>query len=374
MVSTGWQPALRLRESNMNHHETVSAHRLLDANLNRAFEALRTLEDIARFQDQGAFQTQYKILRHQLKAATQDWSREQLYASRDSGGDVGREIKTASESSRTGGLSEIAEAASQRIQQSLRCLEEAAKFVYPNSATAIESVRYRVYDLNAQMLLSQKRDVLFLKQAKLYVLADCQLPPEQFIQRVRELSRSGVDLIQIRDKQLDAHALVDYTQSAIEVVDAKQTRIIVNDRADIVQCTTAYGLHVGQTDLSVAQSRSIIAPTCVVGLSTHDMAQVKEAIAVGADYIGCGPTFVSNTKEFTTFAGLSFLRLVSAYLQEAGATLPVFAIGGIDITNLKSLLETGVRRVAVSKAIWGAERPGVAAEAMRQILDQCNES
>ena len=372
MVSTGWQPALRHRESNMNHHENVSAHRLLDANLNRAYEALRTLEDIARFQDQGSFQTQYKILRHQLRAATQEWSYEQLYASRDSSGDVGREIKTESESSRIGGLSEIAEAASQRIQQSLRCLEEASKFVYPNSATAIESVRYRVYDLNAQMLLSQKRDLLFLKQAKLYVLADCQLPPEQFMQRVRELSRSGVDLIQIRDKQLDAQALIRYTQSAIEVVDAKQTRIIVNDRADIVQCTTAFGLHVGQTDLSVAQSRSIIAPTCVVGLSTHDMAQVKQAIAVGADCIGCGPTFVSNTKEFSTVAGLPFLREVSAFLQESNSTLPAFAIGGIDLSKIQRLLETGIRRVAVSKAIWSVERPGVAAEAFRQILDRCD--
>ncbi len=353
----------------MNHSENLSAHRLLDANLNRAFEALRTLEDIARFQDQSAFQSQYKTLRHQLRAATQDWSHEELYASRNSSGDVGREIKTAAESSRDGGLSNIAEAASQRIQQSLRCLEEASKFVYPSSAAAIESVRYQVYDLNAQMLLSQKRDLLFLRQTKLYVLADCQCPLEQFVQRVNDLSQSGVDLIQIRDKQLDARELIRYTRSAIEAVDAKQTRIIVNDRADVVQCTSAFGLHVGQTDLSVAQSRSIVAPKCVVGLSTHDMAQVKQAIAVGADCIGCGPTFASNTKEFSTFAGLPFLSEVSAFLRDTGSTMPAFAIGGIDLSNLRSLLETGITRVAVSKAIWGAEQPGVAAEAFRQILD-----
>ena len=356
----------------MNHHENQSAHRLLDANLNRAFEALRTLEDIARFQNQAAFQSKYKILLHQLRATTQDWSHAQLYSSRDAGHDVGRETKTISESSRTGGLSEIAEAASQRIQQSLRCLEEVSKFAYPISASAIESVRYQVYDVNAQLLLSQKRDLEFLRRARLYVLADCQLPLADFVQRVRELSLAGVDLIQIRDKQNDAQELIRYTQSAIEAVDTNRTRIIVNDRADIVMCTTAFGLHVGQTDLSVGQSRSLIAPNCVVGLSTHDMSQVEQAIAVGADCIGCGPTFASNTKDFASLAGLPFLRLVSAYLREVGSTMPAFAIGGIDVSNLKSLLETGFHRVAVSKAIWGAQRPGVASEAMRQILDGFN--
>ena len=352
----------------MNQHESLAAHRLLDANLNRAFEALRTLEDIARFQDQAVFQTQYKLLRHQLRAASQDWSHEQLYASRNAGDDVGRETKTTSEFSRTGGLLEISTAASQRIQQSLRCLEEVAKFLYPNSAAPIEAVRYRVYDLNAQLLLSQKRDLGFLAQAQLYVLADCQLPLKAFVQRVSELSRAGVDLIQIRDKQRDAQELIAYTQAAVDAVDANQTRIVVNDRADILQCTPAFGLHVGQTDLSVVQSRSLIRPECVLGLSTHDMTQVREALAESVDYIGCGPTFQSNTKDFSTFAGLPFLKEVAAFLRDVGSSMPAFAIGGIDLTNLDQLLESGVRRIAVSKAVWGAEQPGLAAEAFSKIL------
>ncbi len=354
----------------MNHHERLAAHRLLDANLNRAFEALRTLEDIARFQDQAVFQTQYKLLRHQLRAAAQDWCHEQLYASRNADHDVGRETKTTSESSRTGGLLEISTAASQRIQQSLRCLEEVSKFLYPNSAASIEAVRYRVYDLNAKLMLSQKRDLGFLAQAQLYVLADCQLSLGKFAQRVSELGRAGVDLIQIRDKQRDAQELIAYTQAAVDAVDANQTRIVVNDRADILQCTAAFGFHVGQTDLSVVQSRSLIRPECILGLSTHDMTQVREALAAGVDYIGCGPTFQSNTKDFSSFAGLPFLCEVAAFLGDAGSSMPAFAIGGIDLTNLNRLLETGIRRVAVSKAIWGAEQPSLAAEAFSKILKQ----
>ncbi len=354
----------------MNYHETLATHRLLDANLNRAFEALRTLEDVARFQDQAAFQAKFKALRHQLRAATQDWDHEQLYASRDAGHDVGRETKTAAESSRAGGLSEIAEAASQRSQQSLRCLEEGSKFLYPNSAAAIEVIRYQVYDLNAQLLLSQTRARIFLQNARLYVLANCQLPLDEFILRVRELSHAGTDLIQIRDKQLDAQELIRYTQGAVDAVDATQTRIIVNDRADVLQCTTAYGLHVGQSDLSVTQSRSLIRPSCVLGLSTHDMTQVRSAIELAVDCIGCGPTYASNTKGFSSFAGLAFLTEVAAFLKIASAGLPAFAIGGIELSNLKPVLDTGFQRVAVSKAIWSAERPGLAAKAFRQTLDE----
>ena len=162
--------------------------------------------------------------------------------------------------------------------------------------------------------------------------------------------------------------MIQYTQSAIEAVDERQTRVIVNDRADVLQCTTAFGLHVGQTDLSVAQSRSLIRPIGVLGLSTHNGDQVREAIEVGVDYIGCGPTFPSSTKDFPSFPGLPFLREVAEFLQAAGSSMPAFAIGGIDLAKVKSILETGVKRVAVSNAIWEAEQPGLAAEAFSKIL------
>ncbi len=353
----------------MNHHEEQASHRLLDANLNRSFEAFRTLEDIARFQSQSVFQTKYKTLRHQLRAATQEWIHEALYASRDAGQDVGRETKTAAEASREGGLSQIASAASQRVQQSLRCLEEVSKFMYPNTAAAIETIRYQVYDLNAKLLLAQQRDTAFLAKAKLYVLADCQLPLQAFVSRVRELGLAGVDLIQIRDKQIDAQELIRYTQAAVHAVDATTTRMIVNDRADVLQCTDAFGLHVGQTDLSVSQSRSLIRPACVLGLSTHDLEQVRAAVALGVDCIGCGPTYRSNTKNFSAFSGLAFLTETAEFLQSVHSQLPAFAIGGIELSNLKPLLGTGIGRVAVSKAVWGADRPGDAAASFRKILD-----
>ena len=356
--------------SGKSQADSIACHRILDANLNRTMEGLRTLEDLARFQNHGSIQNRYKTLRHDLQRFTSDWDKSALLASRNASDDVGRTTKTESEGSRSHGATDIAEAAAQRVQQSLRCLEEFAKFLYPDSSAGIESLRYQVYDLNAQFLLAQKRDLAFLAKSKLYVLADCQMPIADFQTRIASISRAGVDIIQIRDKQIDAKQIIEYTDAAIAVVDPSQTRIVINDRADVLNCTQAWALHVGQTDLSVTQARSLIPGRCVLGLSTHDLQQVKDAIVVGADYIGCGPTFASSTKAFESFSGLDFLQSVVNFLNQEQVSLPAFAIGGITIENLPNVLATGARRIAVSHAVWKAESPSKATEQMRYLLDR----
>ena len=352
--------------------DSAISHRILDANLNRAMEGLRTLEDVSRFQDLHVLQSTYKSIRHELQKCSSMWEQAELLRSRNSSEDVGRTSKTSSESAREQGIFDVCCAAAQRTQQALRCLEEVTKYQYPNSAAKIESLRYLVYDANAQLILSQQKEQSFLINAKLYLLVDCKLPLEQFRERIKEVSVAGVDLIQIRDKDQDAQALIQYTQAAAESVDFAQTRIVVNDRADVLGCTNAWGLHVGQTDLSVPQSRSLIRSNCVIGLSTHNLEQVIEAVAMDVDYIGCGPTFPSTTKQFDSFSGLDFLTSVASFLEQRNSKLPAFAIGGIQLSNLKELLATGIRRIAVSQAIWGAEKPVHAAERMRAMLDNAN--
>jgi len=341
--------------------------RMLDANLNRANEAVRTLEDIARFRDVATAQFGYKNLRHSLQAISKHWPASEIWSSRHAAADVGSDQKTDSELVRTGGLTDIAAAASNRLQQSLRCLEELAKYLFPESAQAIEKLRYASYDLNAASLLSLQRDFLFLRQAKLYLLVDCQLPLPAFSERVAEVSRSGVDLIQIRDKQKDAVELLAYVKASCEAVNDQQTRIIVNDRADIARLSPCFGLHVGQSDLSIDQSRSLLRPESVVGMSTHDVEQVKAAISLGADYVGCGPTFPSSTKSFESFSGVAFLERARPILEEAN--IPGFAIGGIHAQNIQEVVRAGFQRVAVSNAIWNAEKPGDATQRLREMLE-----
>lgn len=332
-----------------------SAFRILDANLNRSLEALRTLEDIARFSDFQHLQHRFKELRHAIRIASNTWDAAAMLTSRYADGDVGKDFKLTSEAQRSGGLVDIAEAAAGRIQESLRSLEEISKFLFPNSSPAVEAIRYQVYDLNAALLLKLKRDVSFLKSANLYVLADCQLDLADFVKRVEDLSRGGVELIQIRDKSAEPRKQIEYALAARRAVDESKTRIVMNDRADLAVVTRAYGVHVGQSDLHVAEARRLIPNSMLVGLSTHDLSQIEQALEWGADYIGCGPTFPSRTKAFDQFAGLEFLKAASERLSESH--LPAFAIGGIDLANVSKVVEVGIRRVAVGRALWRSQQP-----------------
>src|SRR5262249_43085152 len=139
---------------------------------------------------------------------------------------------------------------------------------------------------------------------------------------------------------------------AREITRRAGTLLIVNDRADIAQLADADGVHVGQDDLAVRDARRILGPTALVGVSTHDTEQVRRAILDGANYIGIGPTFPSQTKDFTHCSGLDFIRLAVSE-----TSLPAFAIGGIDESNVDWVVSAGARRIAVSRVLCAAESP-----------------
>jgi thiamine-phosphate pyrophosphorylase len=293
-----------------------------------------------------------------------------LVSARDAQGDVGRESKTTQELQRPEGLVSIVAAAASRVEQGLRVIEEATKVLAPNQAASIERQRYKVYDLNAALQLACQRDLGFLQQAKLYVLVDCQLAIDAFGRRISEISQAGVQLIQIRDKHADAIRVLGYFQVAQEAVERSATRVLINDRVDIAATTNAAGVHIGQEDLPVRSSRRMLQPWQYLGLSTHDLGQVQKGVAMGVDYIGCGPTFASQTKSFDSFSGIPFLRQAASWLQANAPAVPAFAIGGIQLENLPQVLEAGFARVAVSSCVWNAQNPPNMAEKLRQMLDR----
>jgi thiamine-phosphate pyrophosphorylase len=142
-----------------------------------------------------------------------------------------------------------------------------------------------------------------------------------------------------------------------------QALFIMNDRPDLALLSEADGVHVGQDDVSVAQARRILGPQRLVGVSTHNLEQLQQAVIDGASYVGLGPTFTSSTKSFDSFAGLAYLREASQ-----AASVPMFAIGGIDQTNVSQVLDAGVNRIAVSSAICGSTQPEQAARLLRAAL------
>ena len=196
---------------------------------------------------------------------------------------------------------------------------------------------------------------------------DAQQPLDRWTCSVQSLIRAGADVIQLRDKQLADRPLLQRAKRLREITRASPALFIMNDRPDLAQLADADGVHVGQEELTVSDTRHIAGSDRLIGVSTHSVAQARQAVLDGADYIGVGPTFPSATKQFDAFTGLGLLRQVFAELG-----LPGFAIGGINLDNLAAVLTTGCRRVAVSGAVHNADDPVTAIEEIRRrLLEYC---
>ena len=169
--------------------------------------------------------------------------------------------------------------------------------------------------------------------------------------------RGGVDLVQLREKQLPDGELLPVLEEARAVTRRLGVPLVVNDRPDLAVLVGADGVHVGQDDLPLAAARRF---GLAVGLSTHSPEELARA---EADYVGVGPVFATPTKEGRPAAGLEYVRHAAAH-----ARLPWFAIGGIDETNVADVVAAGARRIAVVRAIGDAADPERAARALRQAL------
>jgi thiamine-phosphate pyrophosphorylase len=138
---------------------------------------------------------------------------------------------------------------------------------------------------------------------------------------------------------------------------------IVNDRPDLAAIVGADGVHLGQDDLPIAKVRRIVGSNALIGVSTHSIEQARQAVLEGADYLGVGPVFASNTKAFTEFPGLDYVRKAAVEIRT-----PWFAIGGISLDNIGEVTTAGATRVAVSSAIGAAADPASAARELRARL------
>jgi thiamine-phosphate pyrophosphorylase len=305
---------------------------------------------------------QMKALRHDLGQAAAAIPAADRHAARDTVADVGTQIATDSEGRRDV-AGDVCAASFKRAEQALRSLEEYGKLVDKQFAGRCEGIRYRLYTLEKAVdvgALSRER----LGGVRLCVLVDDRDSADDFERLVRELVEAGVGMIQLRDKHLDDRELVTRARHLCELTRGTQMLAVINDRADVAAIVGADGVHLGQEDLSVKDARAIVGTRRLVGVSTHNLEQARAAVIGGANYLGAGPTFTSQTKAFDDFAGLDYLREVAAEIR-----LPTFAIGGITTDNLPEVLSTGISRVAVGAAVTEANKPGVAAQELLVMLE-----
>lgn len=177
--------------------------------------------------------------------------------------------------------------------------------------------------------------------------------------------RGGVDLFQLRDKEAGDETLLAKAAEARRLCDEAGALLVVNDRPDIAVAAAADGVHIGQDDMGVAQARAVVGPDRLVGRSTHTPAQIDDAGREGADYIGVGPVFETPTKAGREAVGLALVAYAARH-----ATVPFFAIGGIDADNAQDVVGAGARRLAVVRAIAHAGDPEGAARRLRAVAEE----
>ena len=337
--------------------------RIIDANFNRSREALRVMEEYARFvlEDQAATEA-LKSLRHELTETIEALlPTEELLAARDTPGDVGTALSAPAERRRAD-AGAVFTAAAGRLAESLRALEEYGKVIDPAAAARLEACRYRGYELGKRLSFVGRRHER-LRQARLYLLVTASLCRGDWLETIAQVAQAGADVVQLREKDLEDGELLRRAQRAAQVCRDSDTLFILNDRPDIARLCQADGVHLGQDDLPVAAVRRIVGPDMLVGLSTHNPAQLAEALRQEPDYLAVGPMFASETKPQDHIAGPELLA------QAAGQTdLPIVAIGGINAGNLGQLQPGRRFCAAVCSAVISQPDPAAVTTELLSLL------
>jgi thiamine-phosphate pyrophosphorylase len=331
-----------------------SLYRILDANFDRAREGIRVIEEWCRFGLNDAHLTeQCKALRQELAR----WHTPELRAARDTPGDPGTQLTHPQESQRAD-VTQVLQANLCRVQEALRVLEEYGKVHSVSLGEACKQLRYEVYTLESQLMPRDRHSLL--QQASLYLVTS---PVENLVQTVEAALKGGLKLVQYRDKTADDSTRWQTAKTLCQLCHQYGALFIVNDRVDIALGVESDGVHLGQQDIPFAWARQWLGPQKIIGRSTTNPDEMARAIAEGADYIGVGPVYETPTKAGRAAAGLEYVRYAVEH-----ASLPWFAIGGIDLDNVALVREAGAHRCAVVRAIMQAEDPTTVTQAFLSHL------
>lgn len=204
-----------------------------------------------------------------------------------------------------------------------------------------------------------------LADARLYVCTDARRERGDFADFLRAAYAGGVDIIQLRDKSLEAAEELELL-AVLRSVAAEFGKLwSVNDRADLALLTGAPVLHVGQKDLPLPAARSLVGPAVTLGLSCHDPAQATAAAAnPNADYFCVGPLWATPTKPGRAAVGLGLVE----HAASLDTTKPWFAIGGVDLSNVDRVVAAGASRIVVVRAVTDAADPTAAAQELLSRL------
>ncbi|MFM6108148.1 MAG: thiamine phosphate synthase [Sphaerospermopsis kisseleviana] len=318
-------------------------YRILDANLDRAREGLRIIEEWCRF---GLNDAQLAEGCKHLRQEVSKWHTAQIRAARDTPGDIGTDLTHPQEEQRSS-ITSLLQANFCRIQEALRVLEEYGKLHDAEMGKTFKQMRYQVYTLESTLMGYQRHQLLW--RSRLYLVTS---PVDNLLETVEACLKGGLTLLQYREKSADDMIRLDRARKLRQLCHDYGALFIINDRIDLALAVDADGVHLGQQDIPIAVARQLLGPQRLIGRSTTNQKEMQGAIAEGADYIGVGPVYETPTKAGKAAAGLDYVRYAAKNCQ-----IPWFAIGGIDASNINDVMDAGAQRVAVVRSLMQADQP-----------------
>lgn len=200
---------------------------------------------------------------------------------------------------------------------------------------------------------------------RLYVVTDRQQTAGRSLEEViASAARGGAGMVQLREKDLSARALLALGGRLQRVLASYDIPLLINDRLDVAQALDAAGVHLAGHSLPAAQARGVLGSDKLIGVSTHSLEQAQDARDGGADFIVFGPVFTTPSK--VAYGPPQGLQQLANIVQ--AIDLPVIAIGGINVTNLASVLQEGAHGVAMIRAVLEAAEPEAATRQLRALL------
>ncbi len=336
-------------------------YRIIDANFNRAREAIRVIEDYCRFAlNSATFYARAKELRHRLSRAVRQLDNGQLLCCRDTVHDVGAGEVIQDQLTRID-LNECLTAGCKRLTEALRSLAEASQTLGGPVYQTIEALRYEAYVLEKDIFLISEPAEKF-KRVSLYIVITSELKDE-IIELTKKCAEGDADCIQMRAKTMKDDELFSTAVEFVKINKEAGVLSIVNDRVDIAIAAGANGVHLGQNDLPVECARRLQLTPLIIGKSTHSLSQLRAACAERPTYVSLGPVFDTKTKPMSPPIGLKYIRQSKRMLVDSG--IGCVAIGGITLDNVEKVISAGVNCVSVCSAVTEAGDPRAACKAMK---------
>ena len=336
-----------MENSKINQLEDLQISQIIDANLDRAREGLRVLEDWARF---GLGKEDFVI---RLKNFRQILGKNHLEIYKMSRNHIEDRCKGLShfEQIDRKSPSKIISSNSARVQEALRVIEEFSRGDNYKLSKIASEIRYEIYTLEIELLNfnARERAKLIISENKLYSITD---PRENLLEIIEKILLGGVKIIQHRFK--NGHD-VEHLKEAIKIKSLCKkynSLFIVNDRIDIALASDADGVHLGQDDIDITTARKLLGNSKIIGVTANNSIDITNALKAECDYIGIGPVFQTFTKKNKKPLGVEKIKTLTKDIN-----IPWFAIGGINKDNISLLKKNGISNVAVVSGLLNSEDP-----------------